>query len=140
MAVKQRKEQRRDDCRLDECNKTCHSKIDPAAQSISDCLCSADKRDYGVIQTENAVKPAPGRKFVYVYYPEFDTSAHRYGVAGDKTANVFAAVDAAFAELLQRLSGTDTAIPGRIALGLSNPFRVGKSGASRIGCCCGLRT
>jgi hypothetical protein len=63
-----------------------------------------------VTQTENAVKSGTGRKFIYAYYPEFDTSAHRHGVAGQETANVFAAVDAAFAELLKRLSGTDTAV------------------------------
>ena len=63
-----------------------------------------------VAQTEAAVKSGSGRKFVYAYYPEFDTSSHRYGVASPETAAVFAGIDAAFSSLLQRLSGTDTAI------------------------------
>jgi hypothetical protein len=63
-----------------------------------------------VAQTEAAVKSGSGRKFVYSYYPEFDTSAHRFGVGSPETAAVFAQIDAAFGELLQRLSGTDTAL------------------------------
>ena len=61
-------------------------------------------------QTEAAVKSGNGRKFIYAYYPEFDTSSHRFGVASEQTATVFASIDAAFADLLRRLSGTDTAV------------------------------
>jgi arylsulfatase A-like enzyme len=63
-----------------------------------------------VAQTEIAVKSGSHRKFVYAYYPEFDTSSHRYGVGSRETAAVYAQVDAAFSALLQRLSGTDTAV------------------------------
>ena len=63
-----------------------------------------------VDQTEAAVKSGDGRKFIYAYYPEFDTSSHRFGVASEETAAVFAGIDAAFAELLRRLAGTDTAV------------------------------
>jgi Type I phosphodiesterase / nucleotide pyrophosphatase len=63
-----------------------------------------------VDQTEAAVKSGDGRKFIYAYYPEFDTSSHRFGVASEETAAVFAGIDAAFAELLRRLDGTDTAV------------------------------
>lgn len=63
-----------------------------------------------VARTEAAVKSGSARKFVYAYYPEFDTSAHRHGVDSPATAAVFAAIDAAYAELLQRLAGTDTAL------------------------------
>jgi hypothetical protein len=63
-----------------------------------------------VTQTEVAVKSGPGRKFIYAYYPEFDTSSHRFGVSSTETAAVFANVDAAFADLIRRLSGTDTAV------------------------------
>jgi hypothetical protein len=69
-----------------------------------------DDLDGFVAQTEAAVKSSTGRKFIYAYYPHFDTSAHRFGVAGKETAAVFAGIDAAFAELLKRLSGTDTAL------------------------------
>lgn len=63
-----------------------------------------------VSQTEAVVKSGDARKFVYAYYPEFDTTSHRYGVASSETAAVFAAIDASFGDLMQRLSGTDTAI------------------------------
>ena len=63
-----------------------------------------------VTQTEAAVKSGDGRKFVYAYYPEFDTSSHRYGVESAETAAVFAAIEAAFEDLMQRLSGTDTTV------------------------------
>lgn len=63
-----------------------------------------------VDQTEAAVKSGGGRKFIYAYYPEFDTSSHRFGVASEQTAAIFAGIDAAFAQLLHRLAGTDTAV------------------------------
>lgn len=63
-----------------------------------------------VAQTEAAVKTGSGSKFIYAYYPEFDTSAHRHGVGSAETAKVFAEIDAAFCDLLRRLSGTDTAV------------------------------
>lgn len=63
-----------------------------------------------VAQTESAVKSGNARKFVYAYYPEFDASAHRYGVDSPQTATVFSAIDAAFSELQQRLAGTETAL------------------------------
>lgn len=63
-----------------------------------------------VTQTEAAVKSGNARKFIYSYYPEFDTRSHRFGVSSPETAAVFAGIDAAFRELLRRLSGTDTAI------------------------------
>lgn len=63
-----------------------------------------------VAQTEAAVKSGSGQKFIYAYYPEFDTSAHRHGVDSPETAAVFAAIDAAYADLLRRLAGTDTAV------------------------------
>lgn len=63
-----------------------------------------------VNQTEAAVKSGQGRKFIYAYYPEFDSRAHRFGVNSIETSRVFAAIDDAFGELLHRLSGTDTAV------------------------------
>lgn len=63
-----------------------------------------------VAQTETAVKSGSGRKFVYAYYPEFDTSSHRYGVESAETAAVFAAIETAFEDLMRRLAGTDTTV------------------------------
>jgi len=63
-----------------------------------------------VSQTEAAVKSSERRKFVYTYYPQFDTTSHRYGVESPETTAVFAQIEAAFAGLMRRLSGTDTIV------------------------------
>jgi hypothetical protein len=63
-----------------------------------------------VSQTEAAVKSGNQRKFIYAYYPEFDTSSHRHGVSSSETAAVFAQIDTAFTALLRRLAGTDSAV------------------------------
>ena len=49
-----------------------------------------DNLDGFVSQTEAAVKSGDQRKFIYAYYPEFDTSSHRFGVSSGQTAAVFA--------------------------------------------------
>ncbi len=59
---------------------------------------------------EVAVRSGPQRKYVYAYYPELDAVAHQHGVASRQAANRLTAIDAAFALLLQRLAGTDTAL------------------------------
>jgi hypothetical protein len=61
-----------------------------------------------VAQTESAVKSGPERKFIYTYWPEYDTLAHRHGVASAEVRAEFERIDAAFAELVRRLAGTDT--------------------------------
>ena len=63
-----------------------------------------------VAQTEAAVKSGPERKFIYTYWPEFDTLAHRHGVASPEVRAQFALVEAAFADLIDRLAGTDTLV------------------------------
>jgi hypothetical protein len=75
----------------------------------------AERRAYDklagfVAETEAAVKSGDDAKLVYAYWPEFDTTSHRYGVESAQTAAQFAAIDAAFADLLARLSGTETLI------------------------------
>ncbi|HTL25957.1 MAG TPA: alkaline phosphatase family protein [Burkholderiales bacterium] len=67
----------------------------------------ADLRGF-IDQTEAAVKSGPERKFIYTYWPEFDTLAHRHGVASPQVHEQFQLIDAAFSELAARLSGTDT--------------------------------
>jgi hypothetical protein len=57
-----------------------------------------------------AVRSGPERKYVYAYYPDFDAVAHKHGVGSAQAAGRLQAIDAAFAELLRRLSGTDTAL------------------------------
>ncbi len=63
-----------------------------------------------VAQIEAAVKSGTDRKFVYAYWPQFDTRAHRHGVASAEALAEFAAIDAAFGELLARLAGSDTIV------------------------------
>lgn len=75
----------------------------------------AERRAYDnlaglVAQTEAAVKSGDDAKFIYAYWPEFDATSHRYGVGSAQTAAQFAAIDTAFADLLARLSGTETLI------------------------------
>lgn len=71
-----------------------------------------DKADELVAQVERAVKSSTGKKFVYAYWPYYDQVSHRYGSQSEQAAGEFAIIDAAFAELLQRLKGTDTVIIG----------------------------
>ena len=73
----------------------------------------AERRAYGdlsgfVAETEAAVRSSPERKFVYAYWPEFDTLAHKHGVASAQVRRHFDAIDAAFGALLARLAGTDS--------------------------------
>ncbi len=57
-----------------------------------------------------AVRSGSERKYIYAYYPEFDAVAHKHGVGSAQAAMRLQAIDAAFAELLRRLSGSDTAL------------------------------
>lgn len=59
---------------------------------------------------EAAVRSGTDRKYIYAYYPDFDTVSHQHGVESAQAASRLRAIDAAFAELLKRLSGTDTVI------------------------------
>jgi len=51
---------------------------------------------------------APG--YVYAYWPGFDRLAHEQGVASDAVSEHFAALDAGFARLLDRLAGTNSTV------------------------------
>ena len=75
----------------------------------------AERRAYDdlagfVAACEAAVKSDGGRKFVYAYWPEFDALSHRHGNGSPEARAHFAALDAAFGELLARVAGTGTAI------------------------------
>jgi hypothetical protein len=63
-----------------------------------------------VEQVEAAVKSGPERKFVYAYWPAYDAISHRYGALSAEAAREFQRIDEAFADLLKRLSGTDSAV------------------------------
>jgi hypothetical protein len=75
----------------------------------------AERRAYDnlegfVEQVVAAAKSGGGKKFIYAYWPEYDSLAHRHGVASAEVLAQFRAVDAAFDELLERLAGTDTLV------------------------------
>jgi len=54
--------------------------------------------------------PAPGRRFIYAYYPEIDASSHDHGPDSLEVAAELWQIDRAYAALLDRLKGTDTAV------------------------------
>lgn len=53
-----------------------------------------------------AVRASDARSYVYAYWPGFDRLAHEQGVASDALTEHFAALDRAFARLLDALAGT----------------------------------
>ncbi len=69
-----------------------------------------DDLDGLVRQTEAAVKSGDERKFVYVYWPLYDTLSHAHGAESPQAAEQFAAIDAAFGALLARLAGTESVV------------------------------
>jgi len=75
----------------------------------------AERRAYDdlagfVEQVAAAVRSGPEKKFVYAYWPAFDSLAHQHGVGSAAVRAHFDALDAAFGELLARLSGSDSAL------------------------------
>jgi len=75
----------------------------------------AERRPYAtlegfVAETEAAVKSGGDRKFVYAYWPEYDSTSHQHGHQGPAALAQLAAFDAAFGTLLARLSGTDSVV------------------------------
>lgn len=63
-----------------------------------------------ILKTELAVKSSKERKFVYVYWPHYDATSHRFGCESAQAAREFETIDAAFGTLLRRLAGTDTIV------------------------------
>jgi len=63
-----------------------------------------------VAQVEAAVKSGAGRKFVYAYWPHYDTISHRFGSASRQAAQELEKIDAAFGALLARLAGSETLV------------------------------
>jgi len=63
-----------------------------------------------VLETEKAVKSSSDRKFIYAYWPWYDTVSHQHGHDSPQAAAELEKVDAAFGALLSVLSGTDTLV------------------------------
>jgi hypothetical protein len=75
----------------------------------------AERRPYTsldgfVAETEAAVKSGSERKFVYAYWPEYDSTSHPQGRESPAALAQLAAFDSAFGTLLARLSGTDSVV------------------------------
>jgi len=75
----------------------------------------AERRSYETLEeliaeTEKAVKSGPERKFVYAYWPLYDTVSHRFGSQSPQAARELERIDAAFGELLARLAGSETLV------------------------------
>lgn len=61
-------------------------------------------------KVEHIVKAPRGRAYVYAYWPELDRLAHEHGIAGRQTVEHLGQIDAAFADFLSRIGGTDTTV------------------------------
>ena len=61
-----------------------------------------------VAHVEAAVKSGAQRKFIYAYWPVYDMVSHRHGAESAEAFAAFEALDAAFAQLTARLSGTES--------------------------------
>jgi hypothetical protein len=59
---------------------------------------------------EHIAQHTKGRSFTYAYWPELDRLCHANGVASQAVGRHLAEIDGRFEELLDRLSGTDTAV------------------------------
>lgn len=56
------------------------------------------------------VGAADGPRFIYAYWPEFDSLAHTQGVSGAAAQEHFRTLDAAFGAFLERSAGSDTCV------------------------------
>jgi len=63
-----------------------------------------------VSEIEKAVKSGSERKFIYAYWPWYDTISHQRGSESAEAAAELEKIDAAFGQLLARLSGSDTLV------------------------------
>lgn len=59
---------------------------------------------------EAAVKSGSERKFVYAYWPDYDTASHQHGCESAAALGALAQIDAAFGRLLACLAGTDSLV------------------------------
>ncbi|AKH21204.1 alkaline phosphatase family protein [Sedimenticola thiotaurini] len=55
-----------------------------------------------------AVDTGKERNFIYAYWPQFDSLSHEHGVASAAVAQHLSELDQGFAQLLERLRGSDT--------------------------------
>lgn len=61
-------------------------------------------------QTAATARSHDGPKYIYSYWPGFDSLAHQHGVGSAEVATHFGQLDDAFASLLRALDGTDSVV------------------------------
>ncbi len=86
---------------------------------------------------EAVVKSGPDRKFVYAYWPHYDRVSHHHGPDSAEAARELERIDAAFADVLRRLAGTESAVVatadhGFVAMTLDDMLDLPPSLASRL--------
>ncbi len=67
----------------------------------------------GLIETLQRLATAPDngqRRFVYAYWPDFDTRCHQYGVRSGAVLDQFRSIDTAFGRLRSALAGSDSVL------------------------------
>jgi hypothetical protein len=52
----------------------------------------------------------PGRRYVYAYWPELDSTAHQHSMGGPQTLALMIELDRAFAHFLETIKDTDTLV------------------------------
>ena len=63
-----------------------------------------------VSTVEKAVKSGGERKFIYAYWPDYDTASHQYGCESAEALAALAMIDDAFGRLVRSLSNTDSIV------------------------------
>jgi hypothetical protein len=91
-----------------------HKQIIDSDYNVRHCI-GAERRAYEtldglVLEIETAVKSATEKKFIYAYWPWYDTVSHQHGSQSAQAAAELEKIDAAFGRLLARLAGTDTQV------------------------------
>lgn len=69
-----------------------------------------DSAEEMAVAIEAVVKSGPERKFVYAYWPHYDRVSHHSGCDGAEALAELERIDAAFADVLRRLSGTESVV------------------------------
>jgi hypothetical protein len=91
-----------------------HRDIIDSQYNVRHCR-GAERRAYATVDglvagVEAAAKSSDERKFVYAYWPEYDATSHVHGCEGAEAMAKVAEIDAAFGDLVSRLSGTESLV------------------------------
>ena len=64
----------------------------------------------GFFDRIEALLAGPGRRYIYAYWPDFDSLAHQFGIASAEVQQHFRELDLALAGFCGRAAGSDTAL------------------------------